>query len=241
MPARKNSPRRGAAKGLRRGEVKAPRRGAGVNSPQVAVNGPRRGAVGGLRQGGVKGPRRGAVVVLGVTGSIAAYKAAELASRLTREGVEVRTIMTEAAEEFVRPLTFQTLTGRPVAAGLFAAAEEWDPRHISLARRADLLVIAPATADFIGRAAAGLADDLLCATVLATRAPVLVAPAMNAGMYENPVVRENIARLKRRGFHFVGPARGRLACGEEGAGRLADLEEILSAIDGLLPGPPRAR
>jgi phosphopantothenoylcysteine decarboxylase/phosphopantothenate--cysteine ligase len=192
-------------------------------------------------------PRPGAAIVLGVTGSIAAYKAAELASRLTRDGAEVFTIMTAAAEEFVRPLTFQTLTGHSAACGLFAAAEEWDPRHISLARRADLVLIAPATADIIGKAANGLADDLLSATLLATRAPVLMAPAMNTGMYENPAVRENIARLQKRGFHFVGPASGRLACGEEGAGRLADLEDILAAIDAILsarmkaPGAAKAR
>ena len=179
-------------------------------------------------------PRAGATIVLGVAGSIAAYKAAELASRLTKDGAAVFAIVTAAAEEFVRPLTFQTLTGHPVGTGLFTEASEWDPRHISLARRADLVVVAPATAHFIGKAACGLADDLLSATVLATRAPVLVAPAMNAGMYENPIVRENIARLRRRGWNFVGPAAGRLACGEEGMGRLAGLEDILAAIDSVL-------
>jgi phosphopantothenoylcysteine decarboxylase/phosphopantothenate--cysteine ligase len=179
-------------------------------------------------------PRAGATIVLGVTGSIAAYKAAELASRLTKDGAAVFAILTAAAEEFIRPLTFQTLTGHPVGTGLFTEASEWDPRHISLARRADLVVVAPATAHFIGKAACGLADDLLSATVLATRAPVLVAPAMNTGMYENPIVRENIARLRRRGWSFVGPAPGRLACGEEGIGRLAGLEEILAAIDSVL-------
>lgn len=172
----------------------------------------------------------GVPILLGVTGSIAAYKAADLASRLAQSGAEVRTVLTAAAREFIAPLTFQTLTGNPVYTGMFGEERTADPVHISLARFPALVVIAPVSADFIGKLAAGRADDLLSAVVMATRAPLLLAPGMNSGMYENPIVRENIEKLKRHGVEFVGPETGRLACGSEGPGRLASVDSILAAI-----------
>src|SRR3954452_25037677 len=165
-------------------------------------------------------------VVLGVTGGIAAYKAAELCRLFVKAGATVRVVMTEAATRFIAPLTLQTLSGSPVALDLFDAAQEAEIGHIRLADEADLLVVAPATADFIARMAAGMADDLLAAVVLATRAPVLLAPAMNVNMWTNPVTQTNLTRLLGAGpggagrVSTVGPDRGELACGWIGAGRL---------------------
>ncbi len=176
----------------------------------------------------------GAPVLLGVTGSIAAYKAAELASRLTQAGAEVRAVLTAAAREFVTPLTFETLTGNPVSTGMFGAERASGPVHITLAQFPRVVVIAPASADFIGKVAAGLADDLLSAVVMATRAPVLLAPGMNSGMYENPIVQENIRRLQDHGVELVGPESGYLACGYEGPGRLASLDALLQAVTAIL-------
>jgi phosphopantothenoylcysteine decarboxylase/phosphopantothenate--cysteine ligase len=169
-------------------------------------------------------------VVLGVTGSIAAYKAAELASQLTQAGAKVEVIMTEAAIEFIAPLTFRNLTGRPVVTKMFDLASEYSVEHVALAEAADVVVIAPATANIIAKMAAGIADDMLCCTVLATEAPVIVVPAMHAAMYENSVTQDNLAKLKSRGFTIVGPAYGRLASGGTGLGRLVDVNEILGAI-----------
>jgi phosphopantothenoylcysteine decarboxylase/phosphopantothenate--cysteine ligase len=174
-------------------------------------------------------------VVLGVTGGIAAYKAAELASRLSQEGALVDVVMTQAATEFVTPLTFQSLTHRPVHIGLFDSVKGFDVEHIALAERADVVVIAPATANIIAKVACGLADDLLSCVVLATAAPIVVAPAMNVHMYENSVTQENIAKLRERGLTIVDPAQGHLACGDVGVGRLADLEDVMGAI-GLVLG-----
>ncbi len=179
-------------------------------------------------------PLTGKTVVLGVTASIAAYKAAELVSRLRQGGAEVLTVMTPDALEFIRPLTFLTLSGNPVFTEIFAEVKEFNPAHISLARRADMVAVAPATADFIGKVAAGLAGDLLTSVVMATTAPVLIAPAMNEGMYNNPIVRENIEKLKGLGYRFIGPEKGFLACGYEGAGRLAALGEIIREIETAL-------
>lgn len=167
-------------------------------------------------------------ILLGVSGSIAAYKAADVASRLTQDGVEVLTVLTRGALEFVTPLTFRTLTGQPVGTDLFAEAKGSKVEHIGLARRADLVVIAPATADLIGKLAGGLADDLLTTAVLATTAPVLVAPAMNAAMWGHPVVQDNVARLRARGVEIVESESGLLACGETGPGRMADPDEIVA-------------
>ncbi len=174
------------------------------------------------------------VVVLGVTGSIAAYKAVELASQLTQAGARVDVIMTEAATQFVTPLTFRSVTGRPVATKMFELSSEYSIEHVSLAEAADVVVIAPATANTIAKIAAGMADDMLSCTVLATKAPVVVAPAMDVNMYENQVTRENLAKLKARGFTIVGPGYGRLASGKMGLGRLVDVSEILGTISQVL-------
>jgi len=178
-------------------------------------------------------PLDGKRILLGVTGCIAAYKACDLASRLTQAGAEVRVVMTREACEFVTPLTLRSLSRGPVFTEMFESPREFDPVHVSLAEWAKVLVIAPATANVIGKIACGIADDLLTCAVMATRAPVLIAPAMNTAMYENKVVQENIKRLKKLGYHFVGPEKGYLACGCEGIGRLAPTEEIMKAIEKL--------
>ena len=179
---------------------------------------------------------RGKVIVLGVTGGIAVYKAVELLRLLTKAGAEVHVVMTRGATEFVTPLTFQTLSGNPVHREIFNLLSEQGIGHISLADRADLFLIAPATANCIGKLACGIADDLLTTTVMATRAPVLIAPAMNVNMYQNPIYRENEARLKSHGYLFVPPASGMLACGYEGEGKLQDPEIIFEeAVAALTP------
>jgi phosphopantothenoylcysteine decarboxylase/phosphopantothenate--cysteine ligase len=179
------------------------------------------------------GTLAGKRVVLGVTGGIAAYKAAELCRLLVKAGATVRVVMTDAATQFITPLTMQTLSSHPVARSLFDPAEEAQIGHIRLADEADLVVVAPATADAIARLAGGLADDLLAAVVLASRAPVLLAPAMNVNMWENPLTQANLARLLGPDgagrFRTVGPDRGPLACGWVGAGRLIEPQEILDA------------
>ena len=173
-------------------------------------------------------------IVLGVTGSIAAYKAVELASKLTQEGARVNVVMTSSAQEFVTPMTFRTVTQQPVVTEMFDIASEFSAAHIALAERADVVVIAPATANVMAKLACGIADDMLCCTVLATKAPVIVAPAMHSNMYEKQVTQENVSKLKARGFTFVGPAYGRLAGGTYGFGRFAEIEEILGTIHQVL-------
>lgn len=173
-------------------------------------------------------------IVLGVTGGIAAYKAVELVRLLTKSGATVQVIMTRSATEFVTPLTFQTLSGNPVHTDLFNLYQEQEIGHISLADRADLLLIAPATANIIGKIANGLADDLLTTTVMATKAPVLLAPAMNVNMYENPIYRDNENRLRRLGYHFIDAESGSLACGWNGSGRLAQPALIAEEVCQLL-------
>ena len=165
-------------------------------------------------------------VVLGVTGGIAAYKACEVLRILQKNGCDVYVILTENACRFLAPLTFETLSGHPVAADTFERPATWEVEHIALAKRADLFLIVPATANIIAKMAAGIADDMLSTTVLATAAPVLIAPAMNTGMYRNPATQDNIALLKRRGVQFVPPVSGHLACGDEGEGKLNDPEII---------------
>ena len=177
---------------------------------------------------------QGRRVVVGLTGGIACYKACEIVRLLVGAGAEVRVVMTAGAREFVTPLTLQTLSGHPVATDTFSLTEESEIGHIRLADTAEVLVIAPATANVIAKLAAGIADDLLTTVVLATRALVVVAPAMNVHMWEHPTVAENLARLVARGVHVVGPASGYLACGYEGAGRLADPEEIVEAVRRVL-------
>jgi phosphopantothenoylcysteine decarboxylase/phosphopantothenate--cysteine ligase len=173
-------------------------------------------------------------IVLGVTGSIAAYKAAEIASRLTQAGAKVHVVMTEEAIQFISPVTFRAITGRPVVTEMFDLASEFSIEHVSLANAADIVVIAPITANVMAKLAAGIADDVLCCTVLATRAPVLIAPAMETNMYTNPITQGNLSRLKARDFVVVGPATGWLASGKQGLGRLADAEDIIRTIQWVL-------
>jgi phosphopantothenoylcysteine decarboxylase/phosphopantothenate--cysteine ligase len=177
---------------------------------------------------------KGKKIILGVTGGIAAYKAAELVRELVRSGAEVFVVMTHSAQAFITPLTFQTLSGNKVATELFSLVEESEIGHIALADRAELLVIAPATANIIGKIAGGIADDMLTTIVMATKAPVLLAPAMNVHMWENPICQENIQKLRGRGFHFIDPEAGELACGYEGKGRLAEIPAIVEEIRAIL-------
>ena len=173
-------------------------------------------------------------IVLGVTGGIAAYKSAELVSRLRHLGANVHVIMTQNATEFVSPLTFQTLSANQVVTDTFQAPEYWNVEHVALAKLAEVFVIAPATANIIAKMAAGIADDMLSTTVLATKAPVLVAPAMNTGMWTAAATCENVNTLKARGVRFIGPDSGMLACGDEGSGRMSEPESIAEEICALL-------
>jgi phosphopantothenoylcysteine decarboxylase/phosphopantothenate--cysteine ligase len=174
------------------------------------------------------------MIVVGVTGGIACYKAVELVRLLVKAEFKVRVIMTRGAMKFVTPLTFQTLSGHPVATETFDLTQESEIGHINLADSADLFVIAPATANVIGKIAGGIADDLLTTVLMATQAPVLISPAMNIHMYENPILQENLRKLRRVGYHIMEPADGYLACGYEGKGRLPDPEKIAEEIERLL-------
>ncbi len=176
----------------------------------------------------------GKIVVLGVTGSIACYKALDLASKLTQAGALVDTIMTHGATNFVTPLAFRSITHRPVVTDTFDPESELSVEHVALAQRADIVVVAPATAHVIARMAAGLADDPLTTTILAIRAPVLVAPAMDGHMYDNPATQDNVSKLKERGVSIVGPASGRLASGLVGIGRLVETTQLLGHIRAIL-------
>ncbi len=176
----------------------------------------------------------GKCIVLGVTGSISAYKAIDLASKLTQAGINVDVIMTESATRFVTPLSFQSITHRPVYTDMWAPVAEFNIKHVSLAERADAIIIAPATANTIAYIANGFADDLLQCTVLSTRAPIAIAPAMDVGMYRNEATQENLAKLQSRGYTIIGPASGRLASGLEGPGRLVEVPELLAAIYQIL-------
>lgn len=173
-------------------------------------------------------------VVLGVSGGIAVYKACDLVSKLKKAGINVHVIMTKSATEFVAPLTFQTLSQNYVVEDMFESPKTWDVEHISLAKKADLFVLAPATANVIGKVANGISDDMLTTTVMATKAKVLVAPAMNTNMYENPIVQRNIHILKDLNYEFVEPESGRLACGDVGSGKLASVDTIFEKIISLL-------
>lgn len=170
-------------------------------------------------------------IVLGVTGSIAAYKAAEIIRQLKQKNFRVSVIMTEAAKKFITPLTLAALSRRQVQCEMFQEHDvSWEINHISLAKEADALLIAPATANVIGKIACGIADDLLTCTAMATTAPVFIAPAMNERMYRNKIVQENIAKLRKHGVHFIGPSKGKLACGTEGEGRLIAIEDIVRKV-----------
>ena len=173
-------------------------------------------------------------VVLGVTGSIAAYKSGELASLLVKQGHEVFVVMTQDATEFISPLTLQTLSKNPVTTSFFDEKENWRPGHIELADRANLVLIAPATANIIAELAHGLANHPLAAIALATRAPILIAPAMNGKMWQHPATIENVEKLRARGIEFIGPEGGMLACGYEGLGRLWKVNDIAFRTEFLL-------
>ena len=177
---------------------------------------------------------QGREVVLGITGGIAAYKCAELVSRLRKQGACVHVIMTKNACQFITPLTLETMSGNPVVTDTFDRPERWEVEHVALARRAEIFVIAPATANIMAKMAVGLADDMLSTTVLATKAPVLLAPAMNTGMWTAEATQANLRVLVSRGVHIVGPGSGFLACGDEGSGRMSEPEEIVAAMEQVL-------
>jgi len=176
----------------------------------------------------------GKKIILGITGGIAAYKAIELARLFIKSGASVWPVMTKASANFITPLTLQTVTGNPVARDMFDLTQESRISHIELAEKADIVVVAPATANIIGKVASGIADDLLTTVIMATRAPLLFAPAMNSNMYENKIVQANVERLKKNGCSFIGPEEGELACGYEGRGRLAPVEDIVDAAEECL-------
>lgn len=182
---------------------------------------------------------KGREILVGVTGGIAAYKTAALVSKLVQAGAAVSVVMTENATRFVGPLTFQTLTGRPVCTDPYAAPEVYHADHIALADRAELAVVAPATANCLAKLANGLADDLLSTVLLAIDAPLVLAPAMNVRMWNHPAVQANARTVAERGVTLVGPGEGRLACGTVGKGRMAEPEEILAAMAAILAAAPK--
>lgn len=176
-------------------------------------------------------------VVVGVSGGVAVYKVLDVISRLRKADIDVDVIMTKAATEFVTPLSFQSLSQNMVIHNMFEEPRAWEIQHISLAKKADLMLIAPATANIIGKVANGIADDMLSTTIMATKAPVIFAPAMNTNMYNNPIVQDNIKKLKDYGYGFIEPASGRLACGDVGDGKLADTELIAESVISALYEP----
>lgn len=180
---------------------------------------------------------KGKRVVVGVTGGIAAYKACDLVSKLKKLQAEVDVIMTKAATEFVQPQTLQALSQNPVIVDMFQSPRYWDIEHISLAQKADVLVVAPATANVIGKVANGIADDMLTTTIMASTAKVVFAPAMNTKMYENKIVQQNIEKLRGLGYGFIQPGSGRLACGDVGVGKLSDIDEIVQFVVNLTQIP----
>jgi phosphopantothenoylcysteine decarboxylase len=182
-----------------------------------------------------------AEIILGITGSIAAYRAPDIAGGLRKRGHVVSAVMTADAQHFITPLSVRVQSRGPVVTDLFAEGEGWQPGHIELADRADLLLIAPATAHVLGQLAGGLAGDALGAIALATRAPILIAPAMNGKMWEHPAVRRNVEILRGWGHRFIGPEEGMLACGYEGVGRLWPVEGILDEVEVVLAGWERSR
>jgi phosphopantothenoylcysteine decarboxylase len=173
-------------------------------------------------------------VVLGVCGSIAAYKAADLTSKLVKREHAVFVILTQNATQFVGQMTFQTLSKNPVTCGVFDERDSWRPTHIDLADRADLFLVAPATANVVAKLALGICDDALTSIALATRAPILIAPAMNGKMWLHPATQQNVETLRHRGVDFIGPEEGMLACGYEGVGRLWNVDEIVAKTDHTL-------
>ncbi|MES2792384.1 MAG: flavoprotein [Planctomycetota bacterium] len=180
---------------------------------------------------------RGREILVAVTGGIAAYKVADLTSKLVQTGANVSVMMTAAAEKFVGPTTFEALTGRPVHHNLFAPQEHYQGEHIGLSRRAEVLVIAPATADMLGKLAHGLADDLVSTAAMVVTCPIMVAPAMNCEMWAKPAVQRNVATLRSDGIHIIEPGSGWLSCGQVGAGRMAEPAEIFDSIRQVLGIP----
>ncbi len=179
---------------------------------------------------------QGKKIVLGVTGGIAVYKAVDLVSRLRKAGCEVRVVMTEHAQQFVTPLTFKEISGNAVATSMWNANQEFNVEHIALANWADVFLVAPATANILAKMACGIADDLLSTTLLAAQAPIVVCPAMNTGMYQNPATQENIAKLQERGVTVMPPAVGHLACGTSGPGRLPEPQQIIEFMSAFFAG-----
>jgi phosphopantothenoylcysteine decarboxylase len=177
---------------------------------------------------------KGREILLGVGGGISAYKSADLASKLVQGGASVSVVLTRSAQRFIGRTTFEALTGRAVHTSLFSPKEHYQGEHIGLARRCEIVIVAPATADLIARLAHGLADDLLTTLLLVTTAPVLLAPAMNSEMWSKPAVKRNIAQLREDGYHFVEPGSGWLSCGQVGPGRMAEPQEIQAAMQKLL-------
>lgn len=172
-------------------------------------------------------------IMLGVTGSIAAYRACDIINMLKKGSFDVTVLLTKEGREFITPLTLQTLSGNKVITDMFEAPSEWEPLHTSLAEKASLVLIAPATANVIGKLANGICDDILTCVVFATKAPILIAPAMNHEMYKHRVVQGNIAKLKSLGYKFIGPIKGHLACGHEGIGHLAEPIDIVKEVKRL--------
>src|SRR4051812_36018504 len=179
---------------------------------------------------------KGREIVVGVCGGIAAYKAADVVSKLVQSGAGVTVCMSEAAQKFVTPLTFEALSGRPVRVGTFVMVESSDPQHIALTERADLMLVAPATNNIIAKVAHGLTDDLVSLMVCAAACPVVFAPAMNDRMWAHPVAQENVAKLKGLGYRFIGPEEGWLACRNVGAGRLSEPSKIVEEVTAMLVG-----
>jgi len=173
-------------------------------------------------------------ITLGICAGIAAYKSCEIARLLVKKDIQVQVMMTKGAQKFITPLTLQALTGNPVATDIFSLTEESEIGHINIADSSDLILIAPATADVIAKAAHGMGDDIVTTVLIATKAPIVFAPSMNVNMYENPITQDNMKKLKKYGYHFIDPDEGDLACGWQGKGRLADpqriIDEILSII-----------
>ncbi len=173
-------------------------------------------------------------IVVGITGGIAAYKACGIVSYLKQEGANVDVIMTENACQFITPLTLETLSGNKVVVDMFERPDYMEVKHISLAKKADLFLVVPATANIIGKVANGIADDMLSTTIMATRSPVIFAPAMNNGMYENPIVQNNLEKLRSYGYKIIEPSVGHLACGYEAKGKLPKNEEIINFVKVLV-------
>jgi phosphopantothenoylcysteine decarboxylase/phosphopantothenate--cysteine ligase len=177
---------------------------------------------------------KGKTVVFGITGGIAAYKSCEIVRLLVKAGAEVHTILTKAGAQFVTPLTLQTLSKNPVHTEMFDLLHEMEIGHVSLADRADVVLVAPATADIIAKAAHGICDDMLTTVLVATKAPVAFAPSMNVQMWDNPVTQKNVAMLRELGWHMIEPEAGELACGYEGKGRLPDPDKIIKFVGNIL-------